>query len=222
MPIPRRVKPLAARLGPMATVFLTCLALPGIARADLITYNFTGSVTNVSQPSPFGLTATTGNTITGLFIYDTTTLDGSLGDPNFGSYTQSITLGFMFTLNGVNITTSSYDVLVTNDNPPGITFDELEVFSSSGILVGGIPQPSANMTLQLRDTSGTVFAGDGLPPSTLTLADFTTATGSILDTNTGATIDFVLTNLTGIPAPGVLGILGLAVLGIRVGRRRRE
>lgn len=217
----RRVTTLMSRLGPMAAFLFGCLVWSGSAQADLITYNFTGTVTNVSQPSPFGLTAAPGNTITGLFIYDTTTGDGSPGDPNFGSYNQSISLGFLFTLNGVNITTSSYDVLVTNDSPPGITFDELEIFSSSGILVAGIPQPSANMSLQLRDATGGVFTGDGLPPWTLTLADFTTATGSLVDTSTGATIDFMLTNLTGIPAPGPIGLLGVALLGLSLGRRRR-
>lgn len=200
------------------------LALAASASAGIVTYNFTGTVTLVTQPPPFGVSAQVGNPVTGTFMYDTLSPDIA-GDPFFGDYPQGIVSGFSFIINGTPVYTSDYHVFVTNDNPPSYAFDELEVFATQGVIVDGVPQVGADMYVQLRDDFGTVFPNDSLPGPNLTLADFpdndglNLPNGYLLDITSNQRIEFSIDSLVGIPAPGALALGAVAMLF--ASRRRR-
>ena len=201
-------------------------AAASAASASIIRYDFTGTVTGASQPGPFGVVAQPGNPVTGWFVYDDQTTDID-GQPTVGHYPQLIPVGFGFVINTVHTATcDSYDIFITGDNPPNNSFDEMEPFSSNLITVDGVPTMSANMYLQLRDDTGTVFPADGLPGWTLTLADFpdndnfALPNGYLLDTSTGAVVNFSIDSLVGVPAPGTLGVAGAGLL--IAARRRRD
>lgn len=203
-----------------ASCALACGAGAGVVR-----YDFTGTVTFASQPGPFGVLAQPGNPVTGWFIYDDQTPDV---DPNpfFGHYPQGVPMGYGFVINNASTATcDNYDIFITGDNPPNNSFDEMEPFSSNVILVDGVPQVSANMYVQLRDDTGTVFPADGLPDWRLTLADFpdndnfALPNGYLLDTSTGAVVEFSIDSLVGVPSPGALALLAGAAL-VAVRRRR--
>lgn len=195
------------------------------AGAGIVRYDFTGTVTVASQPGPFGVTVQPGNPVTGWFIYDDQTPDIA-PQPTFGHYPQLIPTGFGFVINNTHTATAdSYDIFITGDNPPNNSFDEMEPFSSSVITVDGVPQVSANMYVQLRDDTGTVFPADGLPDWRLTLADFPDTdnfalpNGYLLDTSTGAAVQFSVDSLVGIPSPGAPCAVALGLLFAP--RRRR-
>lgn len=204
----------------LATIIVSAaaafMAVP--ATADIYTYDFSGTVTQVTPRSPFKLIAQVGDPITGMFMYDTTTADTS-PDPNYGFYPQSLVDGYSFLLNGQTIVTSTYDLSVTDDNPPSHFFDEMEVFSSQNIVVDGVPQPLANMYVQFRDSTGIICPDDSIPPYTWTENDFDIRVGYILDASTNDKIDFVIDDLVGVPAPGVLALLGVGAAMIRPRRR---
>ena len=154
--------------------FLPCLlaSIPAAAvEAGFVTYSFSGTVTLVTQPSPYGIPVVTGQAVSGAFAYDPSSPDLAPG-PNFGQYA------------GVS--------------PPGF---------------------GADLYLQFRDSTATAFPSDALPPATLTIADFDSAIGLLLDVGTGDQIQFQITSLTGVPAPGALALAVSAPLASR--RRRR-
>lgn len=189
----------------------------GTTSAAVITYSYTGSVSGIaSAGAPFGMVEAVGNPVSGSFVYDTTTPDQS-PSPTFGHYAGGPGL---FTQNFLSaaISDATWDLLVTlNTVTP--TFHELEVFASTGVMVNGVLQPSADMYLQFRDYTSTAFADDSPPPSTLTMNNFTFGLGYIRDVTTGQRVDFVIGTLAGVPAPGSLTILGA---GLGVMRRRRR
>lgn len=202
------------------------LALTAAAAGGIVRYDFTGTVTAVSQVGPFGVVALPGNPVSGWFIYDDATPDAAPGNPWYGIYGQSIPMGFEFFINNTHTATADlYDILITGDNPPNNSFDEMEPFSSNVIVVDGLPYMSANMYVQLRDDTGTVFPADGLPDWRLTLADFpdndnfALPNGYLLDTTTGNYVNFSIDSLIGIPAPGALSA-GAAALLLATRRRR--
>lgn len=204
---------------------LPLLALAAAAAGGIVRYDFTGTVTAVSQVGPFGVVALPGNPVTGWFIYDDQTADIA-PQQNFGHYPQLIPLGYGFVINTVHTATcDSFDIFITSDWPPNNYFDEMEPFSSALITVDGVPTMAANMYVQLRDDTGTVFPADGLPDWRLTLADFpdndnfALPNGYLLDTSTGNFVNFSVDSLIGIPAPGVLGA---AAGGLLLATRRRR
>jgi hypothetical protein len=202
-------------------------ASAAVACADIIRYDFTGTVTFVSPQSPFGVIAQPGDPVDGVFVFDQSTADSSPGDAFFGSYPTFIPSGFSFFFNNSNTLAKAdaYQVLITDDNPPNNTFDELEVYATEGIEINGQTQPTADMYVQFRDDLGACFSDDSLPGWELTLADFVDndglnlPNGWLLDVATGDRIEFGIDTLIGVPAPGALAI---GLLGMLFASRRRR
>lgn len=194
-------------------------AIPAVAAdAGFVTYSFTGTVTSVTQPSPYGVPVVTGQSVSGLFAYDPSTPDLA-PSPNYGQYAGASPPGFGVDFGTATATaTAGFLVSVTID--PVAPFHELEVFTSTGVAVDGTVRPGADLYLRFRDSTATVFASDSLPPATLTIADFDSAFGLLRDVATGERIDFQITSLTGIPTPGVLA--AAAAWGPFAGRSRRR
>jgi hypothetical protein len=200
--------------------FLPCLlaSIPAAAvEAGFVTYSFSGTVTFVTQPSPYGIPVVTGQAVSGAFAYDPSSPDLAPG-PNFGQYAGVSPPGFGVDLGtGTAFATAGFLVSVTLD--PIAPFHELEVFTSTGVAVDGLVRPGADLYLQFRDSTATAFPSDALPPATLTIADFDSAIGLLLDVGTGDQIQFQITSLTGVPAPGALALAVSAPLASS--RRRR-
>lgn len=198
----------------IAVVIAAIAAVP--AQAGIVTYSFSGIVTLVTQPSPYGVPVVTGQSVSGFFAYDTSSPDLAPG-PNYGQYAGASPPGFGIDFGTANaFATAGFLVSVTLD--PIAPFHELEVFTSTGVAVDGLVRPGADLYLHFRDSTATVFASDALPPATLTIADFDVATGLLRDVSTGERVEFRITSLAGVPSPGVPAVM--AVLGGLLGRRR--
>lgn len=178
-------------------------AIPAVAAdAGFVTYSFTGVVTLVTQPSPYGVPVVTGQSVSGFFAYDPSSPDLA-PDPNYGQYAGASPPGFGVDFGTANaLATAGFLVSVTLD--PIAPFHELEVFTSTGVAVDGSVRPGADLYLQFRDSTATVFASDALPPPTLTIGGFDLANGLLRDVATGERIEFRITSLAGVPSPGLL------------------
>lgn len=201
-----------AAIGAMA-----CVA--SSAGAQVVTYSWGGTVRVLTPTPPYGTSPFVGQACSGTFSYDSTTPDQS-PSTNFGRYPQAPPQSFTFTLaSGDVVIESFFDVFVTL-NPVVPTFQEMEVFGSTGIVVNGVPQPSAELYIQFRDMSSTVFSSDTLPDASLTINDFTFGVGYFRDVSTGDRIDFTIESLNGIPSSGPAALIVAGAL-VALGRRRR-
>jgi hypothetical protein len=205
------------RIGVLVAVLAS---LPVAAsHAGFVTYSFTGTVTLVSQPAPYSLPVFTGSSVSGSFSYDLASPDLS-PSPDYGRYDGASPPGFGVDFTTANaFATAGFVVAVTLD--PIAPFHELEVFTSTGVAVDGLVQPSAELYLRFRDSTATAFGSDSLPPPTLTIADFDSATGLLRDVSTGAIIEFRIDSLSGVPSPGAIVAMGFGgVFGGGFRRRR--
>ena len=142
------------------SVLWGALLMPWLAHANPITFNFTGSITQI----PIDDLATgiqSGDSITGSFTFDSTAVD-AIGAPTSGSYTSN---GAAFGM-------------TAGIGPGPVTFSE-SGFLNIGILNSFVDQytvtaSSAGLTLDLflQDSTGTAFSSDGLPLSPPPLAAF--------------------------------------------------
>ena len=197
---------------------ISLASIPAAAvEAGFVTYSFTGSVTLVTQPSPYGVPVVTGQAVSGHFAYDPSSPDLAPG-PDYGQYAGGSPPGFGVDF-GVATAFATAGFLVSVTLDPIAPFHELEVFTSTGVAVDGLVRPGADLYLRFRDSTATVFASDSLPPATLTIADFDSAIGLLRDVATGDRIEFQITSLAGVPAPGALA---LAAWAPPVFRRRRR
>lgn len=158
-----------------AIVVGTLLALGGVARADSVTYNFTGTITSSTASS-----ISTGNTFSGQFTFDPAAV--GTGSPTFMTYD-----GQTFSVN----ISGSPGYSVTATTPPGIQVqnDGTDFFAVAGTpSVIPFPPPAppewnpgindSSMALFLSDSTGTAFSSANLP-SSLDLSAFDSATFSL-------------------------------------------
>lgn len=141
--------------------------------AEILTYQFTGTVTSTNNGSVVIKEINTGDTVTGEFTYDTKGIDGMPSDPKSGLYpSESFSLtvgGYSFGASDNNISVTNDSVLIQGSSP----VDSFEVVSPlrevSGTSFSGLPP--AQIDLVLVDTDASAFNSDALPAS-LNLADF--------------------------------------------------
>jgi len=138
--------------------------------AEIITYNFTGTVTDAGNIG--GVSASVDDVITGEFTYDTATLDSNPGDTTAGDYINStITPPLKIILPSGSIT---FD--------PGLSVLVTKLTSIN--IVAGVPDPTVegnNIDIDIifsgLKASSTALATDALPTN-IDLNDFDSATGA--------------------------------------------
>jgi hypothetical protein len=144
----------------LTTVLLGALSAPWLARAGPITFNFTGTVSQVPIDD-FATGIQFGDSITGSFTFDSAAVD-AIAASTAGSYTST---GPAFGITAA-IGPSALLFLAPGSMNIGIlnTFvDQYTGHASSATLV---------LDLFFQDNSGAVFSSDGLPLSPPPLAAF--------------------------------------------------
>jgi hypothetical protein len=199
------------KLFPMFLLALFGLPVSTEARADIITWNFTGIITKPNS----GYIA--GDTVTGSFSFDNTTpLTFPIFDVStFGSYSGAVTAfqidKFQYDPTLPKVHTSLSEIDMGNNTPDvngsGRTLaDEFFAIASDGNLQFGIG-------LVEDDPNPTVFNSLLLPTSPpnvadFNLTDFAVSNGSSLD------LEGTLINITAVPEPSTWAMMILGFVGI--------
>lgn len=140
----------------MAPLFV--LASP--AYSDAITFQFSGSVTQVPVDDVFGDIGL-GETFHGTLSFDSAAVDQLPGDPTIGSYSFSSPFGMTVSVGAHDFEASGFlNIEVLNS-----FVDQYTVSATSG--TGDL-----NLQMFLLDNTGSAFADDHLPLNSLPLAGF--------------------------------------------------
>lgn len=192
--------------------------------AAIVTYNFTGTVTNVggnvsSGPFTAGPPA---STMTGTMTVNT--LDGN-GNPNLGSYQiQSLTI----TIGGYKASVGPTGTVNIQNGIPGNDRFEVSTPAQPGNLSGPIVNSLAPrlFTINLRGPSS-VLTSDALPTTVPSISSFTTANRFRLQfgptSGVASSVRGVVDTLTAVPLPagvilfgvGLVALIGLGAGGLR-------
>ena len=152
------------------------------AQAATVTYYFEGEVNSIVTPWP---TISTGTMISGTFTYDNSATPSSFGSgsgilldnyyPAGVSYSFSIG-GFSGTEDNSVVIGGVHYVVQHNTNSGYADAFEVGTYATTNVVSdGSMDFYISTFTLRLQDDTGSVF-GDGSPPLSLSLADFTSAT----------------------------------------------
>jgi hypothetical protein len=139
--------------------FAACLAI-GPARANPVTFQFSGTVTQVPVDQVFG-DITFGEAFSGTLTFDPTAADQVPADPSIGSYTFGAPFGLTVDIGVHNFeATGSLNIEVVNS-----FVDQYTVLATdqTGALI---------MNLFLLDNTGTALGDDHLPQPGPSLASF--------------------------------------------------
>lgn len=208
----------------MRKLVFALLLLPSVARADLVTIDFSSTATN--SATLFGMPVSPGDVLAGSFSYDTTVADFN-SDPNAGFYNQS---SLAFTVNGHSFAAPSYTLSIINDKNQlgtGMLVDAFGVSATTGLTMDGNPTGNGIFTIFLVDRSATVFSSDAIPAS-IHLSSFDNSSvfekAELDDYNGTPKSGFFHIDTLGpnaVPEPGSLMLMGLGGLGLLVRRLRR-
>lgn len=209
-----------------AIALATALAAGDPARADTITYTFTGSVYDISVSA--GNTASgvyaVGDAVSGSFTIDDTGAVDTFAGTDYGVYNGTTT----YTLNiGAGTWTGAWSARVLDNRS---SFDGFDFVSALGDPVGtthgsylpaasGMGDISSDLSIWSSDALSNLFALDyGDWPSIAGGIRFDDTT---LDSGTWEFVGFQLDSLTAVPEPTSLTLVGLCALGLACGIRRR-
>jgi hypothetical protein len=205
--------------------------LPIASHAAPITFNFSGTVTSIDDPLNAFAGVVAGTTFSGSYTFESTTPDAAPGDPTDGRYAGAIT-AFSLTIGGHSLFGPGDD----------LSPNQIRVRDNTGA-TGNID--SYNVLADLQNYGGysdidvlrlggqgpnTVFGSDALPLTPDFFASLAvTFFRLVLYEGSGPTkvqaglIDGTLTSMTtttSVPEPSTLGMLGLAMIGLALMRRR--
>jgi hypothetical protein len=208
------------RLSPSIALVVALLGAP--ARADLITYTFTGKVTSV-DPALAG-TFSAGQTLTGQYTFDPTTPPVAGSNSSFAVFDALTNLHFTL---GSYSAASSAAPEIQVDNAPTAPDDRYAVVSRAS---QGLTGPSVNglplnfFAFRLDDSTGTVFSNALILPTSLNLSSFDSTAFFLFFGNTSpAIVSGTITSLTpvtAVPEPSSLALAGIGGLGLLVYRLR--
>lgn len=202
----------------ISTAVLLGLAVFSLASADPITFNFTGTATQVPIDD-LGTGIQSGDAITGAFTFDSNAPD-LVPAPSTGSYLSTgPAFGMTATIGGITFSESGQlDIGILNS-----FVDQYAVTASSALLT---------IEFLLQDSSGSIFASDALPLSPPLLAAFgqrdfhfdqtdafgneTQVDGRITDLTCGSC------NVSAVPEPSSLVLLFTIALPLGVWMARRK
>lgn len=179
--------------------FLSVFVLVGIValvvepvRAELVTYYFTGEITAVPDPPPYGLSISVGDPVTGSLAYD----------PSLG-YIQSPPGGMSVVIGGTTVQSAGSASLQVLDDSFGV--DNFNGYFTPISVDGQIqPQFSHAMNFSLTDTSQTAFSSADLPVS-LNVSSFNIRSGAIF-AGSGITVSFSIDTLSLIPPSSAIKV----------------
>jgi len=193
---------------------LVLLLMPGGLKGGVITFQFSGAVTQVPLDEVFG-DINFGDVIQGSFSFDTAGADQIPADPATGSYTFSAPFGMTVAVGTHEFsTTGSLNIGILNS-----FIDQFTVLATSA---------SGNLTLELllQDSTGSVFSNDHLPSGALALGSFDQRDFHLDAVFAGGEVQadgrVTAIRVQGAPEPGALVAVasGLMALGGLAARRR--
>jgi hypothetical protein len=199
------------------------LLIPWLAQAGPITFNFTGSVTQVPVDD-LGTGIQSLDAITGSFTFDSAAVD-AIAAPTSGSYTSNgAAFGMTVSIGAGAVTFSESGFL--NIGILNSFVDQYTVTASSAALV---------LDLFFQDNSGAEFGSDGLPLSPPALTGFAQREFHLDQTNIAGDetqADGTITSLTcgsgcsasSVPEPSSAALLltGAILCGLRSASRRKS
>lgn len=216
------------------------LAFPITGPAALVSYNFSGTVTEVDDSiAPLANVGgiTVGDAFTGSFQFETNDAgpDLNAGNPNIGVYSLagSATSFMTLTIDGLTFVAGPGSVQVHNNVLSALSPVSDALFYAGGpldVLPAGwsfSPPAGSNVGIAFIDPTGTAFASDALPttfdPSDWFASElFLSFTNVTFPGGSDSNVDVTgAVNLTpaAVPEPSSLMLLGLIGCGMGVARR---
>ncbi len=202
----------AFRLRPhvVSACALAVLACCPTARADLVTFAFTGEVDFVMDSSNLlGGNVVIGTPISGTYTFDSTTADAS-PDPRFGGY-----IGAVQMLDGT-LGPFAYSGPSGPENRIGIS--NLSTDDSYSAIIGAMLQGHlVQFSVSIADDEAAIFTTDALPLVPPSLQVLESKNIGFVAEDIGLNVHGQLTSLTRIPEPIFSG--GVALIGVLFMRR---
>jgi hypothetical protein len=192
--------------------WLVLTLMAGISEAAPLTFQFTGTVTqiNTDPADPFSGAIGFGTPLSGSYTFDDAAADGA-ADSKTGSYASAgLPFGLSLDIAGFPVGTSDLvNIGIADDFAGGL--DQYTVFSSAA-------NGAFSLSIILQDFSGIVFSSDALPLIPPNLAGFLTRDFHLVAEVDGnavqidGTIDSLTTTVVPEPSALALAAGGLVVL----------
>ena len=213
----------------LSLLFLCCLSYVNPAESSMITQYFEGTMwTIIDNGNYLGGAITTGDTFSGTLTYDLAAIDSN-PDPNVGEYVyDKAPNGITVTINGLTFYSDPANTLcmfsILNDDTANLG-DIIEFDSNTNNFPVGPAGASKSIFIYLNDHSYNVLSADTLP-SSINISDwaqnhFVIMSGTGDYTEYNFLIDGSISNITPIPIPSAIWLLGLGLVGL-VGLKRMK
>ncbi|MCH9033754.1 MAG: hypothetical protein IID42_04540 [Planctomycetes bacterium] len=206
----------------IATGFMSLFGTYSL-NGEILTVNFTGTVSSVSDVGGFFPGVMIGDQVTGTYSYDTDS-DDQLVDIQHGRYETPVPPGNLVIIVGPLSFQVASPLSVAVTNGTGGASDTLQIVGPSPGLA-----PSGGLSLLFQDPTGTAFSDDTIPQASPDLAQFTLSFGTLVVQADFSSVNFDFISVGGdtptIPAVSgwtlVAMLLLIVVAGPLLIQRRR-